>query len=175
VKRLLGRTLLVAAVLAACEDTVNPGTEDVVVLEKGLNVFLVVSDDHASTGGIITIEAHVRVVGEALTPTGFFADLHFDPDRLEPVEIAEQQDGVVRAVNLEANPGLARAAGAAPAGLGTETLFAVNMRVMQADYMGSLSILLEELIVLEQGFANLAAEAAVLPEAIPARVTISGG
>jgi hypothetical protein len=49
------------------------------------------------------------------------------------------------------------------------------MRVMQADYMGSLSILLEELIVLEQGFANLAAEAAVLPEAIPARVTISGG
>ena len=174
-RRLIGTWLVLGVAFVGCQESVHPDSYEALVFESGLNVFVVVSDGDASAGSIITIEARLRVVDEAITPTGFFADLHFDPDRLEPVEIPVQQDGVVRAVNLEAGPGLTRAAGAAPAGLGTETLFAVNMRVIQADYMGSLSIHLEELIVLEQGFADLAAEAVVLPEAIPARVRVLGG
>ena len=119
----------IGAVVTACDD--DPITPEegqaFVVLDKGLNAYLVVSSDKARTGSTISVEAHVRVVGEDLNPTAFLANLRYDAERLEPIAVIAQKDNVVRAVNLEAGPGLIRAAGAAANGLGTEILVALTM------------------------------------------------
>ncbi len=145
-------------VVTACDD--DPTTPEegqaVVVLDKGLNAYLVVNTDKARTGSTISVEARVRAVGEDLNPTAFLANLRYDAERLEPIAVIAQQDNVMRAVNLEAGPGLIRAAGAAPNGLGTEILVAVTMRVKQADYIASLSIDLDELTVVQKNFADMA-------------------
>ena len=61
---------------------------------------------------------------------------------------------MIRVLNLEAGPGLIKAAGAAPDWLATETMLIVEMRVKQADYIGSLSIALDELTVIQENFAD---------------------
>ena len=169
----LAAALSVGAVIGACED--DPLTageaEASVVLDKGLNAYLVVDSDKARSGSTISVEARVRVVGEELNPTAFLANLRYDPERLEPVNVIPQQDEVVRAVNLQAGPGLIRAAGAA-AGLGTEILVAVTMRVKQADYLASLSIDLDELTVVQRSFADLAPQVKSLDRAISSRTQI---
>ena len=97
-------------------------------------------------------------MGEDLNPTAFLANLRYDPERLEPVAVVTQRDDVVRVVNLEAGPGLIKAAGAAANGLGTEILVTVTMRVKQAGYTASLSIDLEELTVVQGNFADKASQ-----------------
>ena len=150
----------IGTVVTACDD--DPITPEegqaFVVLDKGLNAYLVVSSDKARTGSTITVEAHVRVVGEDLNPTAFLANRRYDAERLEPIAVIAQNDNVVRAVNLEAGPGLIKAAGAAANGLGTEILVAVTMMVKQADYTASLSIDLDELTVVQNNFADMASQ-----------------
>ena len=148
----------IGAVVTACDD--DPTTPEegqaFVVLDKGLNAYLVVSSDKARTGSTISVEARIRAVGEDLNPTAFLANLRYDAERLEPIAVIAQEDNVVRAVNLQAGPGLIRAAGAAANGLGTEILVAVTMMVKQADYTASLSIDLDELTVVQKNFADMA-------------------
>ena len=150
--------LTVGAIATACrDDPIMPEQEEgpaVVVLDRGLNAFLVVTSDRAPVGSTITVEAHVRAVGEDLNPTAFLANLRYDPERLEPVAVVTQRDDVVRVVNLEAGPGLIKAAGAAANGLGTEILVTVTMRVTKANYIASLSIDLDELTVVQENFAD---------------------
>ena len=164
----------IGAVVTACDD--DPITPEegqtFVVLDKGLNAYLVVSSDKARTGSTITVEAHVRVVGEDLNPTAFSANLRYDPERLEPIAVIAQKDNVVRAVNLEAGPGLIRAAGAAANGLGTEILVAVTMMVKQADYTASLSIDLDELTVLQKNFADMAHKVQLMDRPILSRTDV---
>ena len=152
--------LTAGALVTACQDDpITPGGEqnqEVVVLDQGLNVYLVVTSDRAPIGSTISVEARVRAVGEDLNPTAFLANLRYDAERLEPIAVIAQNDNVVRAVNLEAGPGLIRAAGAAANGLGTEILVAVTMMVKQADYTASLSIDLDELTVVQNNFADMA-------------------
>ena len=164
----------IGAVVTACDD--DPITPEegqaFVVLDKGLNAYLVVSSDKARTGSTITVEAHVRVVGEDLNPTAFSANLRYDPERLEPIAVIAQKDNVVRAVNLEAGPGLIRAAGAAANGLGTEILVAVTMMVKQADYTASLSIDLDELTVVQKNFADMAGQVQLMDRPILSRTDV---
>lgn len=151
---------VLGVVFAGCEEPpVAPGEGEsaIVVLDKGLNVYLVVDSDKARSGSTIHVEAKVRSVGEELTPTAFVANLRYDPERLEPIGVGEQSDNVIRAVNLHAAPGLVRVAGAAANGLGTETLVVLTMRVKQGDYLGSLSIDLDELTVVQRDFADMTA------------------
>ena len=154
--------LTVAAVATACrDDAITPADEDrqaVVVLDRGLNAYLVVTSDRARVGSTISIEAHVKAVGEDLNPTAFLANLRYDAERLEPVAVVTQRDDVVRVVNLEAGPGLIKAAGAAANGLGTEILVTVTMRVTKANYTASLSIDLDELTVVQGNFADKASQ-----------------
>ncbi len=154
--------LTVGAVATACEDDpITPaeeGVQPVVVLDNGLNAYLVVSSDRARVGSTISVEARIRAVGEDLNPTAFLANLRYDAERLEPVAVIGQRDDVVRAVNLEAGPGLIKAAGAAANGLGTEILVTVTMRVKQAGYTASLSIDLDELTVVQGNFADKASQ-----------------
>ncbi len=166
--------IAICAVVTACDDDpTKPGeAQEVVVLDKGLNAYLVVSSDKARTGSTITVEAHVRVVGEDLNPTAFSANLRYDPERLEPIAVIAQKDNVVRAVNLEAGPGLIRAAGAAANGLGTEILVAVTMMVKQADYTASLSIDLDELTVLQKNFADMAHKVQLMDRPILSRTDV---
>ena len=128
------------------------------MLDQGLNTYLVVTSDRAQVGSTISVEAHVKAVGEDLNPTAFLANLRYDAAQLEPVAVITQRDGVIRAVNLEAGPGLIKAAGAAANGLGTEILVSVTMRVKESGYATSLSIDLDELTVVQGNFADKASQ-----------------
>ncbi len=154
--------LTIGAATTACKDEViTPAGDDerqVVVLEQGLNAYLVVTSDRAPVGSTISVEARLRAVGDDLSPTAFLANLHYDADRLEPVAVIALQDNVVRAVNLEAGPGLIKAAGAAANGLGTEILVSVTMKVIKPNYTASLSIDLDELTVVQGDFADKASD-----------------
>jgi len=163
----------VGAVLGGCQDDpITPGESDIVVLDKGLNAYLVVSSDEAPVGSTISVEARIRIVGENLNPTAFVANVRYDAERLEPIELVPQQDGVMRAVNLQAAPGLIKAAGAAANGLGTEVLVAVTMRVKHADYAASISIDLDELTVVQENFADMAPEVKSMDRAISAETEV---
>ena len=154
--------LTAGALVTACQDDpITPGGEqnqEVVVLDQGLNVYLVVTSDRAPIGSTISVEARVRAVGEDLNPTAFLANLRYDAELLEPVAVIAQRDDVVRAVNLQAGPGLIKAAGAAANGLGTEILVIVTMRVKKAGYTAALSIDLDELTVVQEKFADKASQ-----------------
>ena len=154
--------LTVVAIATACrDDPIVPGEEKgqpAVVLDRGLNAYLVVTSDRVPVGSTLSVEARLRAVGEDLNPTAFLANLHYDAERLEPVAVIAQRDDVVRAVNLEAGPGLIKAAGAAANGLGTEILVAVTMKVTKANYTASLSIDLDELTVVQGDFADKASQ-----------------
>ena len=154
--------LTIVAVATACkDDPIMPEEEEdpaVVVLDRGLNAYLVVTSDKARVGSTISVEGRVKVVGEDLNPTAFLANLRYDAERLEPVAVIAQRDDVVRAVNLEAGPGLIKVAGAAANGLGTEILVIVTMRVKKAGYTAALSIDLDELTVVQGNFADKASQ-----------------
>ena len=164
----------IGTVVTACDD--DPITPEegqaFVVLDKGLNAYLVVNSVKVPVGSTVSVEARVRAVGEDLNATAFLANLRYDAESLVPIAVIAQKDNVVRAVNLEAGPGLIKAAGAAPNGLGTEILVAVTMRVKQADYAASLSIDLDELTIVQENFADKASEMKPMDRAISAETEI---
>jgi hypothetical protein len=160
--------VLLGAALSSCRDTpAGPDAEGSMVLGPGLTAYVEVERDRAPVGATVRITVNLTVVGDEVTPTAFLATLRYDPDDLEPVAVADLRDGVERAVNLRARPGRIRAAGAAANGMGTETLFTVALRVTGADYAASLALDMEELIILEQDFANLAGRVTVVPTPLP--------
>ena len=170
--------LTIVAVATACkDDPIMPEEEEdpaVVVLDRGLNAYLVVTSDRARVGSTISVEARVRVVGEDLNPTAFLANLRYDAERLEPVAVIAQRDDVVRAVNLEAGPGLIKVAGAAANGLGTEILVIVTMRVKKAGYTAALSIDLDELTVVQGNFADKASQVRSMDTAVLSGTVVVG-
>ena len=172
---MLYTAILIGAVATACDDDhpimLEQGHE-LVVMEQGINAYLVVSSDEEGSGSTIEVEARVRVVGEDLSPTAFLANLRYDTDYLEPVTVIPQDDDVVRAVNLEYAPGIIKAAGAGADGLGTEIMEAVTMKVKKAGYMTSLSIDLDELTVLEKNFSDVTRKVQSIDEPILFRTAI---
>ena len=170
--------LTLGAVATACEnDPITPAEEEgqsVVVLDRGLNAYLVVTSDRARVGSTISVEGRVKVVGEDLNPTAFLANLRYDAERLEPVAVIAQRDDVVRAVNLEAGPGLIKVAGAAANGLGTEILVIVTMRVKKAGYTAALSIDLDELTVVQGNFADKASQVRSMDTAVLSGTVVVG-
>lgn len=161
---LLGATLAVAAALAGCWDEptepVRGGEQE--ILRPGLNAYLTLDRADAPTGATIHVVAKVRAVGVDLTPTGFQVDLQYDPEKLEPVAVTRIEDGVLRAINLTAGPGLIRAAGASANGMGGSPLFALDMEVKAPEYRQTLILGVKELTVLQGNFADASAEI-VLP------------
>ena len=170
--------LTIVAVATACkDDPIMPEEEEdpaVVVLDRGLNAYLVVTSDKARVGSTISVEGRVKVVGEDLNPTAFLANLRYDAERLEPVAVIAQRDDVVRAVNLEAGPGLIKVAGAAANGLGTEILVIVTMRVKKAGYTAALSIDLDELTVVQGNFADKASQVRSMDTAVLSGTVVVG-
>jgi hypothetical protein len=156
------------AAFAGCKDepTWPLQDEERQILKPGLNVYLTLDSDDAALGATVRVVAKVRAVDVKLTPTGFQVDLRYDPEKLEPLDAAEIRDGVLRAVNLSAGPGLVRAAGAAADGIDTGVLFALDMKVKATAYAESLALGVRELTVLEQNFADLKADVALAPRAV---------
>ena len=151
-------TMLAALVLGGCDDSpVGVDQDESVKLREGFNAYIVVSSTDASTGSTITVEARIRSVDTDLTPTSFVTDLLFDPEMLEPIEAVPLEEDVLRIVNLTAGSGRIRAVGAAPNGLGTETLLIVRMKVKQPGYAETLALDVQELVVMED-FADIASQ-----------------
>ena len=140
------------------DGTPPPEPDAPVVLEAGINAYLVVSGASELVGSVITVEAKIRSTDEDQTPTAFVVSLHFDRSRLEFLESLDLADGVLRFANPEAAPGVAKVAGAAADGFDTDKLFVARMKVLEEDYLNGLALELHELGILERGFAEVAAE-----------------
>jgi len=161
-------TVVFTVLLMACtEDPVEPGLETPVILEQGLNAYLVVSAKNKPVGSEFWVEARVRAVGTDVTPTAFVANLRFDAERAVLIDMVSLADGVLRVANLNAGPGLMRVAGAAANGFGTETLFIAQMKVKAKNYIEGLRLELDELAVLEDNFADKTEETTIMHEIIP--------
>lgn len=160
--------LALAAGFGACTDdpTKPPESTEEAALEPGLNVYLTLDDDAAPIGSRVTVTGKVRAVGVELTPTGYLVDLEYDAEKLEPLESVELEDGVLRAVNLEAAAGVVKAAGAAPNGLESGVLFAIEMEVAGRGYADGLQLEVHELTVVEKSFMDVAAQAVHPPRAL---------
>jgi hypothetical protein len=157
---LLATGIAVAATVVGCWDEptepVQDGEEE--ILQPGLNAYLTLDRDDAPPGGRVRVAVKVRPLGVDLTPTGFQVDLQYDPEKLEPVAETRFGDGVLRAVNLIAGPGLVRAAGASANGLGSNPLFALDMKVKAPAYGETLTLDVREVTVLQDDFADASAD-----------------
>ena len=162
----LTAVLLGMGVMACDEKTMEPDQQTPVILEQGVNVYLLVSGANLANGTEFWAEARVRVVQEELTPTAFVANLRYDPASVEFIGMLPMDDDVLRAANPDFEPNAIRVAGAAADGFGTETLFGVRMRVKRADYLTGLAVELDELDILEQDFAEVSADATVRDDAV---------
>lgn len=129
-------------------------------LEAGrLSAAISADNPGAQPGDIVTLTVRIRGGEGAPTPTGFDISLLYDPHTLTPVkDVSPSGDNTLRAVNLGAGSGLVEAGGAAPTGLSTDTLFAVSMKVTSAGWSHGLSLKVRELDVLQENFADVAAE-----------------
>lgn len=156
------------AVFAGCtEEPVRPfQDEEQQILKPGLNVYLTLDNDRAPPGTKVRAVAKVRAMGVELTPAGFQIDVLYDPKKLEPAEVVQLEDGVLRAVNLAAAPGLIRAAGASASGIESEVLFVLEMTVKEAGYGETLTLEVKELTVLERNFADVTADVVPAPRAV---------
>ena len=156
------------AVFAGCtEGPVRPfQDEEQQILKPGLNVYLTLDNDRAPAGATVRAVAKVRAMGVELTPAGFQVDVLYDPKKLEPAEVVQLEDGVLRAVNMAAAPGVIRAAGAAAAGIESGVLFEVEMTAKGVGYGETLSLEVKELPVLERNFADVTADVVPAPRAV---------
>ncbi|MGD2215565.1 MAG: hypothetical protein PVJ64_02365 [Gemmatimonadales bacterium] len=163
---LLGLTL--AAGFSACADEPTRPAESAeeAALSPGVNVYLTLDNEAATPGSHITVTGKVRAVGVELTPTGYFVDLLYDPEKLEPVAAATLDDEVLRAINLEAGPGLVKAAGAAANGLKSDVLFELEMKVKAEGYADGLEVQVHELTVLEKNFMDVSPDVVIPPQAV---------
>ncbi len=156
-----------AAGFAACADEPTaPGSGEEANLPQGVNVYLTLDDRQATPGSSVRVTGKVRAVGVDLTPTGFLVRLTYDPAKLEPVAARSLEDGVLRAINIGVAPGLVKAAGASAIGLNTDVLFQLEMKVIKRGYADNLSIAVDELGVIENNFADFAADVVVMPQAM---------
>jgi hypothetical protein len=162
----LTAVLLGMGAMACDEEAMEPDQQTPVILQQGVNVYLVVSGANLANGTEFWAEAKVRVVQEEQTPTAFVANLRYDPESVEFIGMLPMDDEVLRATNPDFEPNAIRVAGAAADGLGTETLFGVRMRVKRADYLAGLAVELDELDILEQDFAEVSSDAAVKADAV---------
>lgn len=157
---LLAVGIAAVAALAGCWDEptapIQEGEQE--ILQPGLNVYLTIDKADGAPATLVHVVAKVRAVAVDLTPTGFQVALEYDPERLEPVAVTRIGDGVLRAVNLSAGPGLIRAAGAAPSGLDSDVLFAVDLKIKAPGYGETLRLDVRELTVLEDNFADASAD-----------------
>jgi hypothetical protein len=161
-------SVTLGGVVSACkEEPTQPlQIEEQPILRPGLNVYLTVDSDDASPGGRVRVTARVRAVEVDLTPTGFQVEVRYDPEKLEPLEAPALEDGVLRAVNLSAEPGLIRAAGAAANGFGGDVLFALEMKVKAQGYRETLAMDAKELTVTQKNFADVAADVVLPAQAV---------
>jgi hypothetical protein len=160
----LASTVVLA--LGCRDDPTPPSAAEEEILLPGLNVYLTVDEAAATPGATVRVTAKARAVGVKLTPTGYVVRLRYDPERLEVLADASPDDDVLRVMNLAVGPGLVKAAGAAPDGLGTDILFVVDMKVRKAGYSEGLGVEIQELTVLERNFADLAPSALVAPRPV---------
>lgn len=137
-----------------------------VVLESGLNAYLVATGANEPVGSVLLVIAKFRSTDDDQTPTAFVASLYYDPAKIEFVECMDPGDGVLRFANPEAAPGMAKIAGAAANGLNTDDLFVARMRVLESGYLEGLSLELGELGILQQGFADVAPAVHVNPNVV---------
>lgn len=163
--------LLLALLVAACGEDVTapqapgPETEEPATVASDMSVDLVVSDLDAGSGETVTVAAEVSA-GD-VTPTGFVAALGYDPARLAPAGEVEIEEGEgLRVVNLRAGEGSVRAAGAAADGFAESTLFALRMEVRKGGWANSLRLEMEELDIVENGFADMAARIPAVGSAV---------
>ena len=169
-------TVIVLAAISAlmgCEDDPASPTGDPlqepsgpVVLQSGVNAYLVVTGANEPVGSILSLEARIRSTDEDQTPTAFVASLYYDHSKLEFLESVDLGDGVLRFANPQAAPGMAKVAGAAANGLNTDRLFVARMRVLESGYLDGLRLELPELGILERGFADVASEVHVSPNVV---------
>ncbi len=99
------------------------------------------------------------------------ANLLFDPEMLEPGEAVTLEEDIIRIVNLTAGSGRIKAVGAAPNGLGTETLLIVRMKVKQPGYAETFALDIQELVVIED-FEDIASQVWTVPGAVSQQTEI---
>lgn len=163
----------VVAALGGCGEGASPTQ----VLDGGpgrataapeLEARITAQPPEADTGQAVTLRVKLRRGRDSpYNPTSFLASLRYDTASLVPVEVVEpagRAKTAMRAVNPAAGPGLVRAAGAAPDGFRTATLFAVRMKVGAAGWKRSLSLDLSELWVTRDSLGE-----------VSARIPIAGG
>ena len=133
----------------------------------------VVLQRHRSQSGACHVdrEALIRSVDTDLTPTSFVANLLFDPEMLEPREAVTLEEDMIRIVNLTAGSGRIKAVGAAPNGLGTETLLMVRMKVLKPGYAGTFAVDVQELVVIED-FEDIASQVWTISGAVSQQTEI---
>lgn len=157
----LATLALLGAVVACGEDAPTQGPSapeqpsEPTTVGSDMSVNLLVDDTDAAPGDTVLVAAEVREGADA-TPTGFVASLGYDAGRLAPVAEPKMAGEGMRVVNLEAGDAEVRAAGAAPDGFSTRTLFAIEMEVRGKAYVEGLDLQMEELDIVEGGFADVA-------------------
>lgn len=124
------------------------------------------SDPRAAPGDVVLLSVRVKRGTSAPTPTGFVISLRYDASRLAPVgDASPTGDNTLRTVNLHAGTGLVKAAGAAPSGFTSDTLFAVKMRVKEKGWSDGLALDVGEMDIVQRNFADVAA-AVVTPSGL---------
>lgn len=162
-RRLVRVATLLLAVSACDDDELRPGGEYIAAApqEPGINVYLSVDKPDAGVGEVVRLDARLAVIETDVTVSGFVATLTYDPTRVDVIDEIAVDDGAMRVGNLAAGPGLARFAGASSDGLASDVLFSIRVRPRAADYLKGLTLTLDELNTLENGFAERSSEARV--------------
>lgn len=165
--------LLCAGLIACSEDelsTTSPQdqteqNEPPPEADPGLSAHLTAEPMSATPGETVVVRGVARGTGEdAFTATGFRASLSYRADAITPVatvEPAGADEAALRVVNTEAGPSMIKAAGAAPEGFTTSTLFAVRMKVEAPGWKDGLALDLAELNVMENDFAEVSDQVSV--------------
>jgi len=159
----LVRITMLAFAVSACDDAIPAGGAlvEAAPREPGINAYLSVDRPDAGVGEVVRLDARLAVVETDVTVSGFVATLTYDPTRVDVIDEIAVDDGAMRVGNLAAGPGLARFAGASSDGLASDVLFSIRVRPRAADYLKGLTLTLDELNTLENGFAERSSEARV--------------
>ena len=163
---MLGMALALGFSACTDEPTRPAGTGEDAILRPGVNVYLTLDSETAEPGCRVRVMGKVRPVGVEITPTGFYVDLSYDPEKLAAVEAVTLDDGVLRVSNLEAGPGLVKIAGAAPDGLEGDVLFVIEMKVKADGYAADLGLSVNELTIVEKDFMDVAPDVVIPPQAL---------
>lgn len=135
---------------------------------EALEARLTAEPAEVDSGGTVLLRARIRRAADTrLVPTAFRASVQFDTAVLRPLEVVDPSrttGPALRAVNLAAQPGRVRAAGAAPDGFATTVLFAVRARVRDSTWRRSMALELEELYVTRDSLGEVSDRVPVAAE-----------